>query len=629
MSVHLTPTQKMIVDIDDGAVVVLAGPGSGKTRVLTERVRRLLAKPGETFRLLALTFTNKAANEMVDRLRDVPGIKERAFVGTMHSFCMEVLANRGKAVGITGLPSIFESFDDRKKVLASALQADSELLGLLHAAGDEGKRSKRLSEWLEMISAAKGRLETPAMQQDDRVRRIYEYYEAGLRASAAIDFDDLLLLTYRLFQERPAIADFYRRQYRYVCIDEAQDLNEAQYQVLRALCGNEYRNVMIVGDPRQAIFVWSGASPRYLSLFESEFGARRVVLDENFRSSQAVVSAARALDPEYKPEGKLPIPGSVTVYRAQDEGEEARWVVSCINGLIRDGHPDVEGPITAESCAILGRNRYVFGAIEEELQARSLPYSKRLVSGALRCESDLASEWELALRILANPLDRFHLAQLATSWGVTASISDLLAGSPDGLTVLTRCMASAASPTARQVIAALSVTDWSLPVFQLDRSLDFLEEAAADLPDVGRANTLADVQEWRKHWDMYVRSSTNRTLPGFFAQIALGATQAAGHVGVALLSVHSAKGTEFDVVFIIGMSEGTFPDWRAKGAALDEERRNAFVAVTRSRRLLYLSYPRVRHLPWGQRMQAPSPYLEEVAKVLPASKSPAVVKSSS
>ena len=622
MSVQLTQKQQEIVNIGDGAVIVLAGPGSGKTRVLTERVRRLLAQPDETFRVLALTFTNKAANEMVDRLQDVPGIKERAFVGTMHSFCMEVLANRGKAVGITGLPNIFESFDDRSKVLAEAIRVDSELVGLLRDAGDAGKQSKRLSDWLEMIRAAKMNLQLPAMLQDDRERRIYEFYEGGLRASAAVDFDDLLLLTYRLLQERPAIADFYRRQYRYICIDEAQDLNEAQYQVLRALCGNEYRNVMVVGDPRQAIFVWSGASPRYLALFERDFGARRVALDENFRSSRAVVAAAQALDPDYKPEGKLPIRGVCTTRAADDEGDEARWVVDRISDLVREGHPDVENEITVERCAILGRNRYVFGAVERELQSRGLPYVKRLTAGALRCESDLASEWELSLRLIANPADRFHLGLLATRWGITATLTDLLAGTTDGLALLARCEEHATGPTAPQVLGALRAADWSSPSFRLDLSLDALASAAASLPDEARAVATADVEEWRKHWAMYVRASTTRTVPDFFAQVALGATQAARQEGIALLSVHCAKGMEFDVVFIIGMCEGTFPDFRAAGAALEEERRNAFVAVTRSRRILHLSYPRWRDLPWGRRPQQASRYYLTVEKITPVEGSP-------
>ncbi len=614
MSIHLTPTQEEIVAFDEGALVVLAGPGSGKTRVLTERVRRLLARPDEFFRVLALTFTNKAANEMIDRLNDVPNIKERAFVGTMHSFCMEVLANRGKAVGVNGLPNIFESFEDRKKVLAQAVRADPQLTALLHDAGDEQQQSQRLSNWLEFIRTAKMNLRLPAMLEDDHERRIYEGYQAGLRASAALDFDDLLLLTYRLLQERPAIADFYRRQYRYICIDEAQDLNEVQYRVLHALCGNEYRNVMIVGDPRQAIFVWSGASPHYLSLFEQDFHARRITLDENFRSSQAVVAAATTLNPAYRPDGKVPIRGLLLTQVAADDEAEARWVADRIEGLVRDGHPDVEGPITLERCAVLGRKHYVFDALARELQSRDLRFVKRLSSGEQRCESDLAADWELALRLVANPSDRLHLGLLAARWAITTPMDDLLADAPDGPTLLNRCQEHTGAANAPHIASAIQAIDWSSGTFRLDQSIDVVESAAQVLSLEDRALVMADLQEWRNHWTMYVRNSTNRTLPDFFAQVALGATQAARDEGLALLSVHSAKGMEFDVVFIIGLSEGVFPDYRAKGAAMDEELRNAFVAVTRSRRLLYLSYPRVRRTPWGTFNQRPSRYYQALVK---------------
>ena len=617
MSVHLTPKQQDIVTFDEGALVVLAGPGSGKTRVLTERVRHLLARPEEFFRVLALTFTNKAANEMMERLQDVLHIKERAFVGTIHSFCMEVLANRGKAVGVDGLPHIFESTEDRKKVLLQTVQADPELTELLHEAGDQKKQAGRLGEWLELIRTAKMNLRLPEMLEDERERRLYDGYQAGLRASNALDFDDLLLLTYRLFQERPAIADFYRRQYGYICIDEAQDLNEAQYRVLRALCGSEYRNVMMVGDPRQAIFVFTGASPHYMGLFATDFQARQVILDENFRSSQAVVQAATALDPKYQPDGKVPIRGVLATHTATDEDDEARWVADHIQTLLQDGHHDVEDVITPESCAILGRNRYVFQAVERELSSRNLRFVKRLSTGEHRSESNLVAEWELCLRLVANPADRLHLGLLATKWNITATPDDLLAGTPDGVTLIQRCQKRTSAANAPPILTAIEATDWSLSTFRLDQSIDVLEHAATTLSDDERALITADLADWRKHWNMYVRATTNRFLTDFFAQVALGATQTPRDQGIALLTVHSAKGTEFDVVFIVGLCEGTFPDYRATTpAALDEEHRNAFVAVTRSRRLLYLSYPRIRLMPWGDtKRQQPSRYYQTISAI--------------
>lgn len=196
---------------------------------------------------------------------------------------------------------------------------------------------------------------------------------------------DLLLLTYRIFQERPLVADFYRRQYRYICVDEAQDLNEAQYQVLRALCGNEYRNVMMVGDPRQAIFVWNGADPKYLDMFRDDFGARVIELQENFRCSRAVVEAAKRLDGTYIMDGVLALEGGVKLIAGDDEEDEARKVLDYFKDLMDNGHPDIEGSVSYEQCAILARNRYALSAIEKDLKARKWPYYKQ-VSSQRECE---------------------------------------------------------------------------------------------------------------------------------------------------------------------------------------------------------------------------------------------------
>ena len=161
-------------------------------------------------------------------------------------------------------------------------------------AGDAKEQQRTLGRWLERISELKNSLILPAMVDDEDERSLYESYDAELRASAALDYDDLLLLTYRLFEERPKVAEFYQRQYRYICIDEAQDLNEAQYRLLVSLCGSEFRNVLMVGDPKQAIYVWNGADPKYLDLFERDFGAKKITLTENFRSRRTVVDGGPA-----------------------------------------------------------------------------------------------------------------------------------------------------------------------------------------------------------------------------------------------------------------------------------------------------------------------------------------------
>jgi DNA helicase-2/ATP-dependent DNA helicase PcrA len=611
MSVRLTASQKQVVAHGDGALLVVAGPGSGKTRVLTERVRRLLDDDSQHFRVLALTFTNKAANEMIERLDDVPDIRKRAFVGTLHSFCMEVLANRGKPIGVDGLPNIFESFDDRKQVLANAVKADPHLSTLLREAGDAKEQQRQLGRWLDRISELKNLLVVTDLVEDDDERLLYESYDAGLRASAALDYDDLLLLTYRLFEDRPKAAEFYQRQYRYICIDEAQDLNEAQYRLLASLCGSEFDNVLMVGDPKQAIYVWNGADPKYLDLFERDFSAKKIVLTENFRCSKSVVEAAKRLDSSYTVEGQLPVKGAVQLIEANDEKSEALAVVDKINRLMSKGHPDVEGEISLARCAVLARNRFVFTALEEELKNSGLPFYKKFSAAAYRSESDVVEQFELAMRILANPRDQLHLGILVREWGIPSR--DVMSGSvSDPLSLLAALVKKAQKGRAAAVIDAITALNWTTESFKFLNGLKKLEDFANTLPEEDRALVLQDTGEWRKHWDYYIRSESGglHNIATFLGQVALGTTQQPKDDGLALLTVHSAKGMEFDVVFLIGMAEGIFPDYRAKGRSLEEERRSAFVAVTRSKRLLYVTYPKTRVMPWGDtKVQQPSQYV--------------------
>ena len=614
MKIRLSPTQESIVRFGEGALMVVAGPGSGKTRVLTERIRRLLNESEGHFRILALTFTNKAANEMKERLEEFPNIEERAFIGTLHSFCMEVLSHRGSHIGIRQMPHIFESYGDRKEILQQAVFATPDLKHILLTLGDRKQQQARLARWLESIRDFKSAFRVPDMIEDPVMKAVYEVYNSGLKASNAVDFDDLLFLTYQLFVGRPKIADFYRRQYKYICVDEAQDINEAQYQLIGALCGQNDRNVMMVGDPKQAIFVWNGANPKYLDMFESNFSAVKISLDENFRSSKAVVEAAQRLDPSYHVQGQLPVEGTLELFIGEDEILEARKVLRFIDHLLSNGHQDIEGDVTLERCAILGRTRYVLDAVESEIRNREWPYYKQL-STQHESESQLVQDFELCLRLVANPMDKFHRGELLSRWRIpdvstSSEMRDNLASS-DVINELTSLMET---PDQAAVMNAIQGLKWTESSVDFWAALQRIEDFANSLENQqARALILEDTKVWKIHWDSFVRSEAggHHSLVTFLSQVSLGATQQPRQDGIALLTVHSSKGLEFDVVCVMGMAEGTFPDYRAKDSALEEEKRNAFVAVTRSKRLLALSYPSTKIMPWGDVWnQKPSRYLK-------------------
>src|SRR3990167_1357670 len=622
MSIRLSPDQNRAVDHTNGALLVVAGPGSGKTRVLTERIRRLLGEEKGHFQILALTFTNKAANEMTERLQDIPNIAERAFIGTLHKFCMEVLAKRGKPVGIDGLPQIFSASQDRRSILTRAINDDPELLHQLKLAGDHREQVKRIDSWLRKIIQYKSQLLRSIEIDDEIDRKIFEGYQAELRASGAVDFDDLLLLSYQLFEERPKIADFYRRLYRFICIDEAQDLNGAQYGVLRALCGDEYKNVMMVGDKKQSIYCFNTADPRYMDEFTNDFDAMVIELHENFRSSRAVVEAAKKLDSAYLAEvDKLPIKGTVELLIGENEDDEAKLVLQKINELCKNGHPDVEEPIRLESCAVLGRTRYTLLKIEEKLREQNLPYYKQLKADH-ESESNLALEFELCLRLLVNPKDQLHLDVLQKKWGIESLAQKAKEKrAVSGLEFIAHLASQSIDKKAIVITKATSELLASNGIIRMPNALDILDEYGKNSADEDDKRAIwEDIKVLRGEWNRFLRieRESANDLASFLTHMALGTMQQPRQDGLALLTVHSSKGLEFDVIFVVGMSDGTFPDYRANqnGKTKAEEKRNAFVAVTRSKRLLYLSYPQSKIMPWGSpRNQIPSPFLKDMGLV--------------
>jgi len=328
--------------------------------------------------------------------------------------------------------------------------------------------------------------------------------------------------------------------------------------------------------------------------FGSEYSAKRIQLTANYRSSRAVVDYAQTLDNNYMVAMQLPIAGSVRVLVGEDEKDEASKIANEIERLVAEGHPDVEGGVQLEKCAILGRTRFALLSVEAELKERGISFYKRLTASHEN-ESDAVDAFQLALRVLANPKDRLHLAALAKKWKVGDPVlSDFHGG-------LAAMAGASPDPHARAVQAAIDVIAKNPARLDLMPAFNALQKHADALDEAQRLAIYEDIAVFRQDWDQFLRSTVGaKTLGAFISSKALGSTQKSSRGGVALLTVHSSKGLEFDVVFIAGMAEGTFPDYRAAGAKeRAEESRNAFVAATRSKRLLYLSYPKTRVMPWG------------------------------
>ncbi len=613
MTIKPTLIQKKIIQHGDGALLVLAGPGSGKTFVVTERIRRLLMESKGNFRILALTFTNKAANEMKERLAEFPRINKKAFIGTLHSFCLEVLANRGNSEGFNGLPIIFELIEDRRKILSQAIREVPILDNEFKQLETSKQKLNFLDHWLEEIRIAKIKLKTPELIDELTLRNIFESYNAYLRISNAVDFDDLLLYTYQIFEKQPKIADFYRRQYRYICIDEAQDLNEAQYRVITALCGNSYKNVMMVGDPNQAIFEWYGASPKYLEQFKEDFDAKVINIEENFRSSRSVIVAANKLNPKYETVGVYPIEGEIKLIIGKSENHEAQLILKEISELLEKGHKDIENLVALNDIAILGRTRYALLEIQNVLEKAGLKYYIYL-SSQHQSESNIMKDFELCLRLLVNPIDQLHGEILLKRWNLDSDLfNKSLKYKLNFFKILNQ---EVTNQKHKIVIHAIKELEWTEENVLFLNAIKIFEDFAPKLTINDRELLINDINLWKQHWDTFLRADHGgaHKLSTFLSQIALGCTQPACQDGIALLTIHSAKGLEFNVVFIVGLAEGIFPDYRVKTRVdHEEELRNAFVAITRAKRLLFLSFPQRKKMPWGEiRPQTPSRYLKKI-----------------
>jgi DNA helicase-2/ATP-dependent DNA helicase PcrA len=607
----LSTNQKQIVEHIDGALLVKAGPGSGKTRVLTERVKHLLTAKRRS-KVLALTFSNMAADEMRLRLETDPEVGEaieRVTIGTIHSFCLDIIQSRGYLIGLRPDVSLFENENDRTAILRSVISDEAEFEMLLRR---ERKPEVLLSKYLLAISEQKRSLISPELCDiDGSFPTIYQKYNDALRNQNAMDFDDILFFAYRILAENLDVVKLYNSVYRYVCIDESQDLNNAQYCVIQALCGADFHNIMMVGDKNQSIYAFNGSSSKYMSdLFVRDFQPKVYTLDENFRSAKQIIQFSNIFMGNTDDVSKYVYDGELSITAYSNELAEAQAVRNTIENLMVIGHKDIENPLKYDDFAVIARNKYVFFQIENEFTNGNIPFFYKKNQPGIACETDYMKAFDLMLRLLMNPMDIYHRQMLCRLVSQDVSVG---MDCPDTKALIGQLLLDSKYVWLNSVLVHISVDN----VLDFDKVIGALRESLpSDLTDDDRYLLEKDIVEWQKHWGRFKGrvARENRTLISFRNAISLGKTQEIdAETGVALLTAHMSKGLEFEVVFVIGLTEGTFPDYRAVnngGEAITQEKNNMYVAVTRAKRLCYLSYPQIKRMPWGDdKKQSPSRFI--------------------
>lgn len=634
----LNPAQRTAVEHRGSPLLIVAGAGSGKTRVLTRRVAHLLATgdatPGQ---ILAITFTNKAAGEMKERVADLVGGRARAmWVSTFHSACVRILRAEAAHLGISSSFTIYD-------------QADSlRLMGLVLRDLDLDPKRHPPRSFLAQVSGLKNEL----VDADDLSRRAanpteqtlaaaFREYQNRLRRAQAMDFDDLITTTVALLQAFPAVAEHYHRRFRHILVDEYQDTNHAQYVLVRELVGSGADGVppaelCVVGDSDQSIYAFRGATIRNIDEFERDYpDATTVLLDQNYRSTQTILSAANAViarNPGRREKRLWTDAGSgaqVIGYVGDDEHDEAAFVAGEIDRL-----SDSDG-VKPSDVAVFYRTNAQSRSIEEVFIRVGLPY--RVVGGTRFYERREVRDALAYLRAIANPDDEVSLRRILNvprrgigdrseamveAFGQRERIGFAAALeraeeapgiAPAGLnairafTTLMRDLRTVAESGADPATVLQAVLEQSGYLAEL--------QASRDPQDETRVENLAELESVAQE---YAEAEPGGTLAGFLERVALVADSdeipdADGGV-VTLMTLHTAKGLEFPVVFLTGMEDGVFPHMRSLGdpTELQEERRLAYVGVTRARERLYLTRAVMRSA-WGApAFNPPSRFLAEI-----------------
>ena len=653
----LNPAQYEAVIYQGGPLLIVAGAGSGKTRVLTHRIAYLLATGrARGSEILAITFTNKAAAEMRERLETlVGGAGKYMWVLTFHSACVRILRREHEAAGLRSSFSIYDATDSQRLITL-----------IVRELGIDPKRFTPKA-FANRISDLKNELITPLQFAETantsnpferHLAEVYRAYNQRLKAANALDFDDIIMRTVQLLRAKPAIAQLYRRRFRHVLVDEYQDTNHAQYVLVRELVGvggqGPSGELTVVGDSDQSIYAFRGATIRNIEEFEKDFpNSHTILLEQNYRSTQNILSAANAVISQN--DGRraknlwtaLGDGEKIVGYVADSEYDEARWVSQEIERL------GEENGVRPGQVAVFYRTNAQSRALEEAFMRAGLPY--KVVGGTRFYERKEIKDALAYLRAVDNPDDTVSLRRIfnvpkrglgqkaeatlaahAEQYGISfgQAISDAAGRArpqtPDGQITLTPPVAGLATRTRTQVRRFDDILEGLRTQLRegagvaelLDSALDtsgYLAElrASDDPQDASRVENLAELHAVAEDFQ---QENPTGTLADFLERVSLVADSDqipdddGGQGQVTLMTVHTAKGLEFPVVFVTGFEDGTFPHSRslADEAELAEERRLAYVALTRARERLYLTRAAVRSA-WGaSNVMVASRFLDDI-----------------
>jgi len=628
---ELNPAQRKAAEAISGPVLILAGPGSGKTRVITYRIAYLVGTIGiNPHRILAVTFTNKAAREMRERLEKLlSGSVKDMTLGTFHAICAGILRRDGEAIGIAKEFVIFDADDQEKLMKQAALDADID------------PKKFPVGKIAAAISQAKSQMVTPDKFKeqgksyfDEIVGRIYERYEKMLAQNNAVDFDDLLLKTVFLFKRKPEILKRYQERYLHIMVDEFQDTNLVQYELVKLLAG-QHRNIAVVGDPDQSIYSWRAADLRNVFNFERDFPDASIhYLEQNYRSTARILEVASNVIADNRERKAIKLwtqnePGEpVCLIEAYNEQEEAQLVVREAERLT------FAKKYRLNDIAVMYRTNAQSRALEEAFIRYGVPY--KLVAGTRFYERREVKDLIAYFRLIHNPADSISLMRIINvpprglgekslvemqAWAREKGISffealDIASASTEKPTMAARALAS--FDIFFKMIQGFIADSKTLPLLELfDRIMEksgyqVYIKAQPDgeerLENIGELHTVAEP---------FNALPPGEALSPFLESVSLvsdvdNLDETEG--GVTLITLHQAKGLEFPVVFIVGLEEGVLPHFRSfdDPAQMEEERRLCYVGVTRAKRRLYLLRAFRRSLMGGSMTNEESRFLKSI-----------------